>query len=268
MSSKPTQEKHFEEAIEDWLLNHSGYTKAEASQFDPALALDATTLLTFIKESQPQAYQTLTTRHGAKADQAIIKRVCAECDQRGLLDVLRNGLKDQGQQLQLAFFRPATSLNPETKRLYACNRLTLLRQVFFDTQRKSSIDLLLSLNGLPIATVELKNPFTGQTTSHAIRQYIKDRNPTATPPLLQFKKRALIHFAVDPDEVFMTTRLAGAATHFLPFNRGDHGGRGNPADHSYQTGYKSGYLWEEIWQRDSWLEIIQRFIFLEKKRKG
>ncbi|MCW5201803.1 type I restriction endonuclease subunit R [Desulfobulbus sp. US4] len=269
MADKPNKESHFEIAIEAWLLEHAGYQHAAPSQFDPALALDKTTLMAFLKESQPETYDALAKSYGPnKADSAIVQRIAAECDARGLLDVLRNGVKDRGQHLQLAYFKPPTSLNPDTEKRYSQNRLTVMRQVPFDTKARSTLDMLLSLNGLPIATVELKNPFTGQQTVHAIKQYIENRVPTTRTPLLQFKKRALVHFAVDPDEVFMTTRLAGSATYFLPFNTGNQGGKGNPTEHDYSTGYTSGYLWEEIWQRDSWLDIIHRFIHLEEKERS
>ncbi len=266
MADKPTKERHFEIAIEAWLLEHAGYHHAAPSQFDPALALDQTTLLAFLKESQPDTYNTLAKGYGPdRVDSAIIRRIAAECDARGLLDVLRKGVKDQGQHLQLAYFKPPTSLNPDTEKRYQQNRLTVMRQVPFDTKARSTLDMLLSLNGLPIATVELKNPFTGQRTADAIKQYIQDRVPTAQTPLLQFKKRALVHFAVDPDEVFMATRLAGNKTRFLPFNTGNQGGKGNSTEHTYSTGYTTGYLWEKIWHRDSWLDIIHRFISVENK---
>ena len=186
-----------------------------------------------------------------------------------MLDVVRNGVRDRGQHLCLSYFRPPTRLNPETELRYRQNRLTVMRQVRYDPDSNHTIDLLLSLNGLPIATVELKNAFTGQRTGHAIQQYIKNRVPTSKTPLIQFKKRALVHFAVDTDEAYMTTRLSGNKTFFLPFNTGNQGGKGNPDDHSYQTGYKTGYLWEEVWQRAGWLDIIHRFIHLytEKSNK-
>ncbi len=256
-------ETDFETAIEAWLVDHAGYEKADNSQFDAALALDSATLLAFIKETQPETWEKLSASYGGDVEKSVVRRIASECDSRGLLDVVRNGVRDRGQTIHLAYFKPATRLNPETEKLYQQNRLTVMRQVHYDLGSKNSIDMLLSLNGLPIATVELKNAFTGQRTINAIRQYLKDRVPTPKTPLIQFKKRALVHFAVDTDEVYMTTRLAGNSTFFLPFNKGNHGGKGNPDQHDHKTGYKTGYLWEEIWQRDSWLDIIQRFIHLQ-----
>ena len=256
-------EKDFEMAIEAWLVDQAGYEKADHHQFDAALALDSTTLLAFIKQTQPETWDRLAASYGATVETSVVKRIAAECDSRGLLDVVRNGVRDRGQIIQLAYFKPATGLNPDTEKCYQQNRLTVMRQVYYDLGSKNSIDMLLSLNGLPIATVELKNAFTGQRSINAIRQYLKDRVPSNKTPLIQFKKRALVHFAVDTDEAYMATRLAGNSTFFLPFNTGNHGGKGNPDDHDHQTGYKTGYLWETIWQRDSWLDIIHRFIHLQ-----
>ncbi|MCK5521473.1 MAG: type I restriction endonuclease subunit R, partial [Candidatus Marinimicrobia bacterium] len=244
-----TTERHFEEAIEAWLLDHAGYTKAENTQFDAALALDKNTLLAFIKETQLDRYDALKTSYGATVDEQLIKRIASECDSRGLLDVLRKGFRDRGQELKLAYFRPPTALNPETEHCYKQNRLTVMRQVYYDLNSKNSIDMLLSLNGLPIITVELKNAFTGQKSINAILQYIKDRVPTSKTPLIQYKKRALVHFAVDTDEAYMCTKLAGNKSYFLPFNTGNKGGKGNSDDHKYATGYKTGYLWEKVWQK-------------------
>ena len=266
MTAKPTLERDFEAAIEAWLVERAGYVKADSGQFDAALGLDKHTLLAFLKATQADALDALKVAYGSAVEDAVVKRIAAECDARGLLDVVRNGVRDRGQHLRLAYFRPPTRLNPDTERRYDQNRLTVMRQVRYDLDSNRVIDMLLSLNGLPIATVELKNAFTGQRAEHAIDQYKKDRVPTAKTPLLQHKKRALVHFAADTDEAYMTTRLAGDKTFFLPFNAGNDGGKGNAADHHYQTEYKTGYLWEEIWQRDTWLDIIHRFIHLQVEK--
>ena len=256
-------EKDFEVAIESWLLEQAGYCGASNLQFDAVLGLDPTTLLAFVKDTQSDTWNKLMATYGATVDESVAGRIASECDKRGLLDVIRNGVKDRGQLIRLACFRPATSLNPETEAQYAKNRLTVMRQVAYDPDSNNTIDMLLSLNGLPIATVELKNAFTGQRSINAILQYVKDRVPTEKTKLLQYKKRALVHFAVDTDEAYMTTQLAGAGTYFLPFNKGADGGRGNSAKHNHATGYKTGYLWEQVWERDSWLDIIHRFIHVQ-----
>ncbi len=264
-TGKSTTERDFEVAIESWLLEHSGYAKAPNAQFNAELGFDQIVLLAFIKDTQPDTWDKLTASYGKSVEEAVVKRIASECDKRGLLDVVRNGVKDRGQLIRLAYFRPPTTLNPETEALYAKNRLTVMRQVFYDPDSKNSIDMLLSLNGLPIATVELKNAFTGQRSINAILQFIKDRVPTDRTKLIQYKKRALVHFAVDTDEAYMATRLAGKSTYFLPFNTGANGGKGNPAGHHYITGYKTGYLWEQVWERDSWLDIIHRFIQVQEE---
>ena len=195
-----TTEQDFEAAIEAWLVEQAGYEKVDNSQFDATLALDSTTLLAFIKQTQPETWDKLAASYGATVETSVVKRIAAVCDSRGLLDVVRNGVRDRGQIIQLAYFKPATGLNPDTEKRYQQNRLTVMRQVYYDLGSKNSIDMLLSLNGLPIATVELKNAFTGQRSINAIRQYLKDRVPSNKTPLVQFKKRALVHFAVDTDE--------------------------------------------------------------------
>ncbi len=157
-----TSEQDFEAAIEAWLLDKAGYFKADHSQFDAKLALDRETLLAFIKETQADIWDRLSASYGASVDDMVVRRIAKECDARGLLDVVRNGVRDRGQTIKLAYFRPASSLNPETEKLYSQNRLTVMRQVYYDLSNRNSIDMLLSLNGLPIATVELKNAFTGQ----------------------------------------------------------------------------------------------------------
>jgi type I restriction enzyme, R subunit len=187
----------------------------------------------------------------------FLKRLAAEIKWRGALDVLRNGVKDSGCSFQLAFFRPASGLNEETRRLYQANLFAVVRQLRYSEENENSLDLVLFLNGIPIFTAEIKNPFTGQDIEDAIRQYKTDRDPRK--PLLGFGRR-LAHFAVDPDLVYVTTHLAGSKTRFLPFNRGKFGGAGNPPVPPTQKGYATGYLWEETWARDSVLDLVRQFI--------
>jgi type I restriction enzyme R subunit len=168
--------------------------------------------------------------------------------------VLRQGVKDSGCKFQLAYFRPASGLNPETEQLYHGNQFSIIRQLHYSDKHEKSLDLALFLNGLPIFTAELKNPLTCQTVTNAIKQYQKDRDPKE--PLFAFG-RCLAHFAVDPDLVYVTTRLAQGKTRFLPFNRGKYGGAGNePSAFDFAT----GYLWKEVWSRDSVLDLIQNFL--------
>lgn len=256
----PSNENAFETAICAHLTNGSGYSQGDPAQYSRELAFFPETVLKFVQTTQPLAWEQLVTIHGESAALKFQQRLFKELDNRGMLDVLRHGIVDYGVRFQLAYFKPASGLNPETLALYEQNQLTVTRQVQYSLKNKNTIDLLLSLNGLPVATVELKNQFTGQDAENAKWQYVRDRDPNEL--LFQFKKRALVHFAVDSDEVWMTTRLDGKHTRYLPFNRGYNKGEGNPPN---PEGHRTAYLWEQIWARDSWLDILARFIHLEQK---
>jgi len=250
-------ETAFEEAITAHLTAH-GYGQGAKQGFDLDLALDSAQTLAFIKDSQPEQWARLSVTHGLAVERLFLARLVKELDARGTLDVLRHGITDYGVPFKLAYFKPAHGMAPELAALYGKNRLTVTRQLRYSPKHANELDLALFVNGLPVATVELKNQFSGQTVQHAMVQYRRDRDPKDT--LLSFKRRALVHFAADPDEVYMTTRLAGADTVFLPFNRGSGTGAGNPDN---PNGYRTAYLWEEVWERGSWLDIVGRFIHLE-----
>ncbi|MEX2244418.1 MAG: type I restriction endonuclease [Fimbriimonadaceae bacterium] len=205
--------------------------------------------------------------HGMELEQMMIKSLVQELDSKGSLHVLRHGFKFYGKTFQVAQFKPAHGLNPEIQDWYESNRLTVTRQVTCHPGNNDTIDLVFALNGIPIATCELKNPGTGQNWKNAVKQYKYDRNPKA--PLFDFKKRALVHFAADPNEVHMTTRLEKGNTYFLPFNRGSEPGSikcgyGNPL---HPSGYRTGYFWEEVLQRDSFIDIVGSFIFVETRQE-
>lgn len=260
ISTASRTETAFETAIVDTLSTNGGYQLGNAANFDRELALDRPALLQFIQNSQPTDWERLAGIHGNTVEQKFIDRLCQELNQRGMLDVLRYGITDYGVRFKLAYFKPASGLNPETLALYDQNNLTVTRQVHYSTRNQNSIDLLLSINGLPVATVELKNHFTGQDVENAKQQYGSDRDNYEL--LFQFKRRALVHFAVDPNEAWMTTRIDGTNTRFLPFNQGYNKGAGNPPN---PNGYKTAYLWESIWAKDSWLDIVGRFLHLEQE---
>ena len=156
---------------------------------------------------------------------------------------------------------PNAGLHQALQTRYDANRLTVTRQLAFDPESTKTVDLCLFVNGIPVATAELKNHLTGQNIEHAIEQYRTDRDPKN----VTLGRRALVHFAVDPDAVAMTTRLAGKATRFLPFNLGHDLGHGNPPN---PNGHKTSYLWERVWARDAWLDILHRFIHVERPEKG
>jgi len=253
-----TNEKAFEESIEQSLIANGGYIKGDAEDFDCGLAIDSKALFQFIKDTQKETWDSLTTIHGAEVEKKFMYRLNQELDTRGMLDCLRHGITDYGKKFSLAYFKPVSKLNPETQKRYDKNILTVTCQVHYSAKDESSIDMLLSVNGLPVATIELKNPFTGQDVADAKRQYKYDRDEREL--LFQFKKRALVHFAVDTDEVYMTTRIQGSRTKYLPFNLGFDKGAGNPPN---PKGHKTAYLWEEILIKDSWMDILGRFIHLE-----
>lgn len=248
----------FEDAVENHLINFGGYIKGDVKNYNRELAMDTDTLFEFIKKSQPKQWDKLYSVHGKSVEVKLINRLNKEINSNGVLSVLRKGIVDLGIYIKLAYFKPVSGMNEDALWLYEQNILSVIRQVKYSTKNENSLDIVLFVNGIPLVTLELKNQYTGQTVENAIRQYKYDRNPTEL--LFQFNKRAVIHFAVDTDEVYMTTRLSGDKTKFLPFNKGNNGGSGNP---NVRTGYKTGYLWEEVLCKDSLLDIVSRFLHLQ-----
>ncbi len=258
-----TNEAAFETVIEAHLLQN-GYVSVAPEGFDRDRAIFPDTVLAFIRETQQKEWGKLEALHGDRTGEQILGDLCKWMDQNGALATLRHGFKCYGRTLHAAFFKAAHELNPELEARYAANRLGLTRQLHFSPRSEKSLDVTLSLNGIPVATVELKNPLTGQRVEDARRQYKQDRDPRET--IFEFKRRTLVHFAADTESVLMTTRLAGTATHFLPFNKGCDGGAGNPPDPAGRT-YRTAYLWEEVLQRDSVLDLLARFIHLQIDEK-
>ena len=252
-------------AAHGWL-----YAEGDAAGYDRARALFPADVLAWVQATQPKAWDTLTKNHGAKAADTLLTRLRDQLDQRGTLDVLRHGIELLGLKapLTLAQFKPALAINPDILARYAANRLRVVRQVRYSLHCENSIDLVLFLNGLPVATVELKTDFT-QSIGDAIDQYRFDRHPRpkgqAAEPLLSFPLGALIHFAVSNSEVAMVTKLVGPATVFLPFNLGDEGAAGNPVNAA--GGHRTAYLWEQVWARESWLEILGRYLIARRDKK-
>jgi len=254
----------FESAIENHLITHAGYLKSDGAYFDVERGFDPVAVLVFIQTTQPKEWAYLYSLQKDKTEKIFLDDLCRALDSEheGCLAVLRHGFKCFGKLFHVAYFAPASGLNPDTKELYAANKLTITRQLKYSSKHNNTLDMLLSLNGIPVATAELKNPMTGQTWQNAIDQYKTDRDPNDL--IFQFKKRTLIHFAVDPDEVYMTTRLLGKSTYFLPFNKGNGTGAGNPVN---PAGYKTAYLWEQIWQRDNFLDVIGQYMHLQVEEK-
>jgi type I restriction enzyme R subunit len=271
------QRLHKEIAFEDdicaalaaggWLYDPSG-----ATAYDRARALFPADVLAWIKETQPQAFDALAKMHGASAGAVLLDRLRKQLDDQGTLDVLRFGLELVGsnEAIRLAQFRPSLAMNPDLQVRYAANRLRVVRQVRYSLHNENCIDLVLFLNGIPVATAELKTDFT-QSVEDAVDQYRFDRSPkpkgqASAEPLLDFPRGALVHFALSNALVRMTTRLEGTETTFLPFDKGNDGAAGNPPN---PDGHTTAYLWEEVWQRDSWLDILGRYVVAlrDKKKK-
>lgn len=253
----------FETVIEAHLLSN-GYIPEPEARFDRVRAIFPETVLEFIRDTQPKEWKALEALHGAKTGAQIITDLTKWMDANGSLATLRHGFKCYGKTLRVAFFKAAHALNPELEARYAANRVGITRQLHYSKSSEKSLDIAVSINGIPVASLELKNPLTRQTVEDALRQYRNDRDPRDV--IFEFKRRMLVHFAVDTEAVFMTTRLAGTATHFLPFNRGCDGGAGNPPDAKGRS-YRTAYLWEEVLQRDSLLDLLARFVHIQIDEK-
>jgi len=234
-----------------------GYHRREPEEYDRQLCLIPRDVLDFVYATQAKEWTRLKQHHRDEVKDRFLQRLSREIESRGALDVLRNGIKDSGCKFNLAYFRPSSGLNEELNRVYAGNIFSVVRQLRYSLRNENSIDLALFLNGIPLFTAELKNPLTGQTVENAIKQYKFDRDPKDA---LSSFRRCLAHFAVDPDLVYVTTRLEGAKTRFLPLNQGKFGGAGNPPSPLTVGGYATSYLWQRIWTRDSVLNLIQHFI--------
>lgn len=264
------KEVSFETEICDHLAAYGWlYAASDASVYDRARAVFPPDLIDWIKATQPKSWETLTKNHGANAEAVVLDRLRKQMDDRGTLDVLRHGIEIIGLKspITLVQFKPALSMNAELQARYEANRLRIIRQVHYSQSNENSIDLVLFLNGVPVATCELKTDFT-QSIQDAVDQYRFDRNPRPkgqpVEPLLNFPSGALVHFAISNSEVQMTTRLEGPKTRFLPFNKGNQGAAGNPPN---PKGHPTSYLWEEVWSRDAWLEVLGRYLVTQRDGK-
>jgi type I restriction enzyme R subunit len=269
---------HHESAFEREICEHLGshgwlYEEGSASAYSRELALYPPDLIAWVQQAQPDAWEVLQKNHGSKAEATLLQRVRQQLDQVGSLDLLRHGVEVLGlpKALKLAEFKPAFGLNPQILARYNANRLRVVRQVRYSTRNENCLDLVLFLNGIPVATAELKTDNT-QSIADAVWQYKTDRLPRAagqTPePLFSFPSGALVHFAVSNREVQMTTLLEGPRTQFLPFNQGsDPGGPDCGAGNPVMAGHRTAYLWQEVWERHSWLEILGRYCIAERDKK-
>ena len=266
MTDFDVKERRFEQDIEEYLITEGGYEKGNPSSFNRSLALDTGTFVSFIKNSQPKKWERYVRIYGADSEKQIVERFCREVKMVGLLRVLRKGFTDRGITFQVVFWKPETSLNATTMAQYEANTLHCTRQLHYSVHNENSIDIVLFVNGIPVVSMELKCQFTGQDTANAIQQYKFDRATKDT--IFAFKERVLVHFAVDLSRVYMTTRLEGDKTYFLPFNQGSNGagcvgGAGNPIN---PDGYDTDYLWKNVLCKERLLEILQKYLHLETVR--
>jgi len=271
MTGTPATAIHKEQVVQDHLIAQlvtgEGYRQHDpAIDYDRTLALDKTLVREFVQKTQPDAWAKLETHYTTSAEETFFSQLAKALKDRGLLDVLRQGIKIvPGIHFALCYFQPASSLEPKRVAEYEANILSVMKEVTYSTKNDNRLDIVLFVNGLPIATLEAKNLLTGTTFKHAEKQYRTDRSP-AGEPLLTFKRGALVHFAFDEDNCSMTTRLANGKTRFLPFNRGRDGGAGNPdIDGEFRVAYlyRSGTWGKAIFSRD----VIGRFMLLEVSGK-
>ena len=264
MSIDVTTEKRFEQDIETFMLSiEGGYTKS-TDTYDANCGLYVDTLIKFIQNTQPKEWARFENANKVNPINKFIQAFNLACDEYGLLHILRYGFKHRGITFRICYFKPESSLNQVAMANYEANIINCNRQWYYSADCRNSVDMVLVVNGIPVFAFELKNQYTGQTVDNAKRQWMYDRDPREI--CFQFNKRILTYFCIDHLEVWMATKLAGKETVFLPFNQGSNGagndgGKGNPAN---PDGYPTAYLWEQVFQKDSMMDILQRFIHLNK----
>lgn len=266
MTPEGLKEHNLEADIERYLITEGGYTKGNQATYDKEKAVDLDTLIRFIKDSQPKAWEKFERVYGSNAKAELYKTMQGDILQFGLIHTLRKGIKDHGIEIKLCYFAPSSNLNPELTEAYKKNILECTRQFVYSNDVKNSIDMVLSLNGIPVVAIELKNQFTGQDVNDSREQWMNDRNPKE--PLFHFDNRILAYFGCDLYEAIMATELKGEKTYFMPFNQGSNGagnvgGAGNPP--SEDSDYATSYLWKKVLRRDVLLAILQRYIMRQEE---
>ena len=256
MSSLSPTEKKFENHIEKY-LNSIEYKSIHFEKYDRTLCLIKDEVLNFIKKTQKDSWKKLQDIYQEDTENKVLNRISSEISRRGVIDVLRNQVSDRGVYLDLCYFEPKSNLNPDHLNLFKSNQFSLVRQFHYSTKNENSIDMGLFLNGIPIVTMELKNQLTGQNYKHSENQYRYDRDPKE--PLLQFK-RVLVHLCVDNNQVSMTTNLKGVKTRFFPYNKDIE----NPP---VENDYRSSYLWKEVLNPNSLLDIIENFAHVSNEKE-
>lgn len=276
MPNVDLREKRFEQDIEEFMITSGGlvrFSKQDSTGtwvysqvFDRDKNLYIDVLADFIKSTQPQAWKRYETLYGEQSKVKLAARFDKEVQDHGLIHVLRNGITDMGVKLKVCYFKPESELNEKDNELYKKNIVSVTRQFYFSSATNETIDMVVSVNGIPVIALELKNQFTGQTFEDAIVQYKKRE---CKEKIFRLNYRFLVYFAVDHYETWMTTVLKGENTYFLPFNQGSNGagnsgGKGNPAN---PNGYSTSYLWEKVLTRDSILDLIRKFVSFVKEKK-
>ena len=263
MSVDATNEKRFEDDISAFFLSLAGGYTWNGDVYDPKLGLFTDTLVRFVQRTQPKEWARFENANQIDTVRKFCNAFNNACDMDGLVSVLRHGFKHRGIKFRVCYFKPESSLNQTAADLYAANEITCNRQWFYSADTHKSVDMVLAVNGIPVFALELKNQYTGQTVDNAKTQWMYDRDPREI--CFQFNKRILAYYCVDHTEVWMTTKLSRTNTRFLPFNQGSagagrDGGKGNPAN---PDGYPTSYLWEQVFQKDSMMDILQKFIHLQ-----
>jgi len=269
MSTTDTSEKGLEALIEKSLIETSHYLKGQPNDYDRIYCIDKTKLLQFLRQTQPQEVAKLETKYQTKFEQKLLQRISDQIKTKGIIDILRNGIKADEVSLTLYYKKPDSQLNPQAIQRYNANIFSVTRQLqYSDNRKRLALDMAIFINGLPVITFELKNNLTKQSVQDAIEQYQKDRDPKET--LFSFA-RCLVHFAVDDELIFMTTELKGEKTIFLPFNQGQKSepnllfpdSAGNPIN---PNGLKTDYLWKQILTKSSLSNIIEKYVHIVKEK--
>ena len=268
MDNNDLKERDFEAYIEYWLLTEGGYTKGNQATYDKERAIDLKTLIKFLRLTQTKKWELYEKKYGAQTEDRLYNVLQDKIHERGLIWVLRNGIEDLGFKFKLVYFEPASLLNEELNLKYQQNIMECTRQFAYSTQNHNTIDMVLSVNGIPVVALELKNQLTGQNVENSRHQWMNDRDQREE--LFQFNHRILAYFGVDLYEAIMATELRGEKTFFMPFNQGSNGagnvgGKGNPE--APEGKYTTSYLWERVLNRRMLLCILQRYISRQEEER-
>ena len=269
MNEEKLYERDFEADIEQWLIEKGGYTKGSQKTYDKERAIDMKTLIKFVSTTQTKMWDRYVRKYGDRAEQRFYQVLQEHIVRYGLINALRHDIDDLGMKFRICYFCPASELNEELMEKYRQNILEVTRQFAYSTQNKNTIDMVLSLNGIPIVAMELKNQLRNQSVEDSREPWQNDRDPVEF--LFHFNNRILVYFGVDLYEAIMTTELKKDKTRFVPFNQGNNGagnvgGAGNP-DTEEDDEYITSYLWKDVLRRDMLLSILQRYISRQEETK-